>query len=90
MNRPAAKQMEWLDTLQWPAMLTNVIAAWLIASRQKVRRQFGFWCFFAGNLLWGVWGWYEHAWALAVLQICLAALNIRGVNKNETAKAEEL
>ncbi len=75
--------MEWFNLLQWPAMATNVIAAWLIASTQKIRRQFGFWCFLAGNLLWGFWGWHEQAWAIVVLQIFLAGLNIRGVNKNE-------
>ena len=34
------------------------------------------------NLLWCIWGWYAGAWALIVLQVCLAALNIRGVKKN--------
>jgi hypothetical protein len=30
-----------------------------------------------------VWGFHDRAWALVGLQFCLAALNIRGVYKNE-------
>jgi hypothetical protein len=29
-----------------------------------------------------VWGWHDHAYALIVLQLCLAFLNIRGAMKN--------
>jgi hypothetical protein len=43
----------------------------------------GFWCFLASNLLWIVWGWHDGAYALIGLQFFLAALNIRGVRKNE-------
>jgi len=75
--------MEWLDFLQWPAMATTVVAAWLIASQRKVRRVIGFWCFLASNFLWGIWGWHDRAWAMVILQICLAGLNIRGVQKND-------
>jgi hypothetical protein len=75
--------MEWLDFLQWPAMATTVVAAWLIASQRKVRREIGFWCFLSSNLLWGIWGWHDRAWAMVILQICLAGLNIRGVKKND-------
>lgn len=74
--------MELIDWLQWPAMLATVIAAWLIASLNARRRIVGFWCFILSNLLWSIWGWYAGAWALIVLQLCLAALNIRGVRKN--------
>lgn len=72
----------WLDFLQWPAMLTTVIAAWLVASQRKLRRRVGF-VFLAGNVLWVIWSWHDSAWARVVLQFCLAALNIRGVNKND-------
>ena len=75
--------MNALDILQWPAMIVTVLAAWLVASRAPTRRELGFWCFLASNVLWIVWGWHAHAYALIVLQIALAALNLRGARKNE-------
>ena len=75
--------MDYLDLLQWPAMLVTVIAAWLVASQAKRRREFGFWCFLASNALWTLWGWHDRAYALIALQLALAALNIRGAYKNE-------
>jgi hypothetical protein len=77
--------MDLLNQLQWPAMLVTVAAAWLIASQSKRRRKVGFWCFLASNALWVAWGWHAGAWALIVLQFALAALNLRGVRKNEPA-----
>lgn len=76
--------MDWIDLLQWPAMVVTVIAAWLIGSLQPGRRTVGFWCFLASNLLWVVWGWHTGAWALITLQVCLALMNIRGVKKNDS------
>jgi hypothetical protein len=75
--------MDSLPLLQWPAMMVTVIAAWLIASQTKRRRQLGFWCFLLSNGLWAVWGWNDRAYALVVLQIALAILNIRGAYKND-------
>jgi hypothetical protein len=75
--------MDYVHQLQWPAMVVTVIAAWLIASQSKRRRMFGFWCFLLSNVLWVIWGWHDRAYALVVLQVALAALNIRGVFKNE-------
>ena len=75
--------MNYLDLVQWPAMVVTVLAAWLVASRSAHKRAAGFWCFLASNVLWVVWGFHDHAWALVGLQFCLAALNIRGVFKNE-------
>ena len=75
--------MDYLDLLQWPAMLVTVGAAWLVASRSARKRAVGFWCFLASNVLWVVWGFHDGAWALVGLQFCLAALNVRGVYKNE-------
>ena len=80
--------MDWLDTLQWPAMVVTVVAAWLVASQRKFKRNWGFWLFLASNVLWLVWGWHDGAWALISLQLCLAALNIRGALKNEKARKE--
>jgi len=73
----------WLDAIQWPAMAVTLIAAWLVASRQLSRRAHGFWWFIASNLLWVVWAWHVHAWALIALQAGLFALNVRGALKNE-------
>ena len=74
---------EWIDLLQWPAMAASLLAAWLVASNHKARRNTGFWVFLASNVLWAVWGWHDGAWALIALQAALAALNIRGVSKTE-------
>ena len=76
-----------LDLLQWPAMVVTVVAAWLVASRSARRRTFGFWFFIASNALWIIWGLHDHAYALIGLQVCLAALNIRGVYKNDKTTA---
>jgi hypothetical protein len=75
--------MDILDLLQWPAMVVTVVAAWLIASRSAHKRAAGFWCFLASNVLWVAWGLHDRAFALVALQFFLAALNIRGVYKNE-------
>ncbi|MCY1280733.1 hypothetical protein D3C76_1159200 [compost metagenome] len=73
--------MEFLDLLQWPAMLVTVLAAWLVGSRQRRRRRLGFWTFLASNALWIAWGLPAGAYALVLLQVCLAAMNIRGSHK---------
>ena len=75
--------MDYLDLLQWPAMAITVLAAYLVGSRSAHKRAVGFWCFLAGNVLWVAWGFHDNAWALVGLQFFLAALNIRGVVKNE-------
>ncbi|WP_447650231.1 hypothetical protein [Pseudomonas abietaniphila] len=74
--------MNSLDWIQWPAMLVTVLAAWLIGSQRARRRMIGFWCFILSNILWIVWGWPAHAYALITLQICLFGLNLRGFRKN--------
>jgi hypothetical protein len=73
--------MDWIDLVQWPAMAVTLLAAWLVASAHKHRREVGFWVFLVSNALWIAWGWYSGAWALVTLQLGLAALNIRGVVK---------
>jgi hypothetical protein len=72
-----------LGLIQWPAMVVTVAAAWLVGSRSKHRRAIGFWVFLASNVLWIVWGVPAHAYALIVLQVALAIMNIRGAGKNE-------
>jgi len=72
----------WLDLLQWPAMAVTVVAAWYVASRSRSRRKLGFWLFLLSNALWVVWGVYSRAYALVLLQCCLAAMNIRGEQRN--------
>lgn len=80
--------MNYLDLLQWPAMVVTVISAWLVASQAKRKREVGFWCFLLSNVLWIIWGWHDQAYALIAMQVSLAALNIRGVFKNDAALAE--
>jgi hypothetical protein len=77
--------MDWINLLQWPAMVVTVAAAWLVASQRKLKRNWGFWLFLLSNLLWIAWGLYDRAYALIVLQVCLALTNIRGAAKNQTA-----
>lgn len=74
-----------LSLLQWPAMVVTLVAAWLVASQSKTRRNWGFWTFIVSNLLWIVWGWHEGALALIVLQVGLFVLNLRGARKNDPA-----
>lgn len=73
-----------LDHLQWPAMLVTVFASWLIASQSQRKRRIGFWCYLVSNVLWVWWGWHVAAYALVVMQVALAVMNLRGINKNET------
>lgn len=75
--------MNYLDFLQWPAMLVTLYASWLVASTQENRRNRGFWVFLASNLMWSLWGWHSGAMALIALQIGLAAMNIRGAVKTD-------
>lgn len=77
--------IDW-DLLQWPAMVVTVAAAWLVASERPGRRNAGFWVFLLSNLLWIAWGIQAQAYALMVLQVCLAALNIRGAVKARKAE----
>lgn len=77
--------MSMIPLLQWPAMLATVAAAWLVAARSRRRRKLGFWLYLLSNALWIAWGVPAQAWALVVLQLALAALNVRGAKKNEPA-----
>ena len=79
--------MEYLNQLQWPAMVVTILAAWLIASQARRRRVIGFWLFLLSNILWVIWGWHAQAYALVALQIALAIFNFRGVYKNEPASS---
>ncbi len=64
-------------------MLVTVTAAWYVASRLKARRRLGFWLFLLSNILWVVWGLHAKAYALVLLQGCLAIMNIRGERRTE-------
>ncbi len=76
--------MDYLTHLQWPAMVVTIFASWLVGSKAKKKRETGFWVFLVSNALWVVWGWSDGAYALIVMQIGLATLNIRGAYKIET------
>ena len=78
--------MEMLNLIQWPAMIVTVVAAWMVASQRKFKRNWGFWLFLLSNVLWVVWGVPDRAYALIVLQLCLAAMNIRGALKNQSSQ----
>lgn len=80
---------DWLDALQWPAMLVTVAASWLVGSTHRRRRCAGFWIFLLSNALWIAWGLHSGATALVVLQVALAAMNVRGMTKAEPGKTGE-
>ena len=73
---------EILNLLQWPAMATTLLSAWLVASQSKQKRGLGFWIFIVSNILWVFWGWHDGAYALIAMQFGLLLLNIRGAFKN--------
>jgi hypothetical protein len=64
-------------------MLVTVLASWHVASQRERKRNAGFWWFLLSNVLWIAWGWSAHAYALILLQVCLAAMNIRGAKKTD-------
>lgn len=78
---------DYVDLVQWPAMVLTALAAWLVGSRSLTKRNLGFWVFLASNILWVIWGWHVRADALIILQVCLAVLNIRGAQKNDPGAA---
>ena len=80
---------EWLDLMQWPAFAASVAAAWLVGSSAPGRRNVGFWVFLASNVLWTVWGMHTQAMALVALQVCLAAMNIRGLFKTDKEESSD-
>lgn len=80
--------MDVLDLIQWPAMVITVVAAYLVGSRSAEKRAIGFWVFLASNVAWVVWGLHTKAYALIVLQVALAAINIRGAHRNEKTATE--
>ena len=64
-------------------MIVTVLSAWFVGSQKAHRRKWGFWLFLTSNVLWVIWGWHDHAYALIILQIALAVINTRGAAKNE-------
>ena len=68
-------------------MIVTVIAAWMVGSQKKFKRNCGFWLFLISNVLWIIWGLHDGAYALILLQLALAFLNIRGALKNRTAES---
>ena len=70
-----------INDIQWPAMVITVAASWLVGSTHRRRRLAGFWIFLLSNALWVAWGWGGGAPALVILQVCLGAMNIRGMLK---------
>ena len=81
------RSVDYVDLIQWPAMIITAAAAWLVGSQRRPKRSLGFWLFLLSNLLWIVWGWYARAYALIILQVCLAVINVRGAQKNDSPAA---
>jgi len=63
-------------------MVVTLLAAWLVASKLRTRRSWGFGLFIVSNALWIVWAWHTSSYALIVLQIGLFVTNVRGVRTN--------
>jgi hypothetical protein len=81
--------MDWLDLVQWPAMAVTVVSAWMVGSQRKWQRNEGFWLFLISNALWVIWAAHDRAYALILLQLCLATLNLRGIYKNRIPRRQE-
>jgi len=81
--------MNPIELLQWPAMGVTVVAAWMVASERKFKRNWGFWLFLVSNVLWILWAVGDRAYALVFLQICLACINIRGTYKNRVSRSRQ-
>jgi hypothetical protein len=79
--------MDYFFLLQWPAMVVNILAVWLLTSQSKGKRHWGFLLSLVSNVLWVTWGWHAQAFAVIGLQVALATINVRGVRKTEI-KAE--
>ncbi len=67
-------------------MVITVAAAWFTGSTNERSRKWGFWLFLASNVLWVAWGYQARAWALILLQVFLAVMNVRGARKNEQSE----
>jgi hypothetical protein len=80
--------MNWFDLVQWPAMVVTVISAGMVASKRTWKRNEGFWLFVLSNVLWTVWAVHVRAYALVLLQVCLAVLNIRGIYNNRRSSSK--
>jgi hypothetical protein len=81
-------RLDFLNIVQWPAMVVTVVAAWMVASQRKLKRNWGFWLFLLSNVLWIIWGMRDGAYALIVLQLALAFLNMRGAVKNSSPQTQ--
>jgi hypothetical protein len=74
--------LEYIDYLQWPAMVVTVASAWFIGSQRAYRRMIAFWGFIVSNGLWVIWGLHADAHALIMLECVLLGMNARGFRKN--------
>jgi hypothetical protein len=74
--------LEYINFVQWPAMVVTVISAWFVGSQQPRRRMIAFWGFIASNALWVIWGLHANAYALILLECVLLGMNVRGFRKN--------
>jgi hypothetical protein len=70
-------------------MVVTVVAAWGAGSQSRFRRRLGFWLFLLSNVLWVAWGWHAQAWALILLQLFLAIMNVRGAQNNDPDVARD-
>ena len=75
--------MTFQNLIQWPALVVTLFAVWLVAAQSKKKRRVGFCLFLLSNALWVTWGMQAQAAGLITLHCCLAALNVRGLFKND-------
>jgi hypothetical protein len=78
-----------LEWIQWPAMVITIIASYLVSSSDDSKRNISFWLFLVSNALWITWSIEDSAYALIILQICLALLNIIGAYKTAHSKNQD-
>lgn len=76
----------YLSYLDWPAMITALAGSWLVGSQTVTSRWRGFALYLVSNGLWAVWGVYNHAWALLIMQVFFTVTSIRGLMNARSAQ----
>lgn len=76
------------ELLQWPAMGTAIVGAWLTGDRQAKRRQFGFMLYLVSNAGWFAMGQMCALPALSLQSIAFTLPALRGVWNNRSSLQE--
>lgn len=75
--------MDYMEILQWPAMILTLLGAWMISTDKRSIRHKGFWVFLLSNVLWILWGMHVKAYGVVLMQIGLAIVNYHGLTRTD-------